>query len=453
MWKKVLFVLAAALLIITLTPPTLSLAKLTGEEKPVAQVRGLWQWWYSVLRPQPHLAPSAITTHPARPPFGVNTFLEQEALPEVRDQAMQMIHEAGFAWLRQEFPWYDIEIHGKGDFSDRRHLDTVGEISAWDKYDNIVTLAEQNDLEIIARLSAPPAWSRAQPPEVSGAFAPPDNVADYGDFVAEVVGRYRGRVTYFQLWNEPNIYPEWGEQNVDPVAYTELLCTGYQRAKEANPEAVIIAGAMAPTIAMDGRNMNDLIFLQRMYDAGAGACFDILAAQGYGLFSGAGDQRLRPTVINYPHNLLLRDVMVRNGDSAKPIWISEVGWNVVPDGIPPVFGQVTEAVQAQYAVEAYERAQMEWPWVGVVNTWFFKRATDTEKDQPMYYFRLVEPDFTPLPVYDALKGYLPDAAANPPTPRSDYYYTWMRLRPLLALSSGALLFFLTLHFCTPKREA
>ncbi|MEI2612538.1 MAG: hypothetical protein V9G20_28185 [Candidatus Promineifilaceae bacterium] len=106
--------------------------------------------------------------------------------------------------------------------------------------------------------------------------------------------------------------------------------------------------------------------------------------------------------------------MVRNGDAAKPIWISEVGWNVVPDGIPPVFGQVTEDLQAQYAVEAYQRAQTEWPWVGVVNTWFFKRATDTEKDQPMYYFRLVEPDFTPLPVYDALKGYLPDAAAISP---------------------------------------
>jgi hypothetical protein len=40
--------------------------------------------------------------------------------------------------------------------------------------------------------------------------------------------------------------------------------------------------------------------------------------------------------------------------------------------------------------------------MGVVNAWFFKRATDTEIDQPMYYFRMVEPDFTPLPVYHAL---------------------------------------------------
>jgi hypothetical protein len=50
--------------------------------------------------------------------------------------------------------------------------------------------------------------------------------------------------------------------------------------------------------------------------------------------------------------------------------------------------------------------------VGVVNVWFFKRATDTESDQAMYYFRLVEPDFTPMPVYDALAQYFHSSEAR-----------------------------------------
>ncbi|MFQ6001474.1 MAG: hypothetical protein ACE5LG_07360, partial [Anaerolineae bacterium] len=66
-------------------------------------------------------------------------------------------------------------------------------------------------------------------------------------------------------------------------------------------------------------------------------------------------------------------------------------------------GRVSEELQAQYAVRAYERAQEEWPWMGVMSYWFFKRADDREKDQPFYYFRLVEPDFTPHPAYWALK--------------------------------------------------
>jgi hypothetical protein len=41
----------------------------------------------------------------------------------------------------------------------------------------------------------------------------------------------------------------------------------------------------------------------------------------------------------------------------------------------------------------------------VVNYWFFKRASDAEMDQSWYYFRMLEPDFTPLPVYDAMRAY------------------------------------------------
>ncbi|MEZ4516995.1 MAG: hypothetical protein R3C44_09225 [Chloroflexota bacterium] len=42
---------------------------------------------------------------------------------------------------------------------------------------------------------------------------------------------------------------------------------------------------MTPTVANNGRNMNDLIFLERMYAAGAGDCFDIMSAQGTALWS------------------------------------------------------------------------------------------------------------------------------------------------------------------------
>jgi hypothetical protein len=87
-----------------------------------------------------------------------------------------------------------------------------------------------------------------------------------------------------------------------------------------------------------------------------------------------------------------------------------MGWNAAPPELAAPFGRVTEEQQARYAVLAYQRAQDEWPWVGVVFTWFFKRADERERDQPMYYFRLVDPDFTPRPVYGALR----ELAASPP---------------------------------------
>jgi hypothetical protein len=252
-----------------------------------------------------------------------------------------------------------------------------------------------------------------------GAFAPPDDLTDYGDFVEAVASRYRGRIPAYQIWNEPNIYPEWGEYAISAEEYTLLLKEGYTRVKAANPEAIVVMGALAATIELDPvrrydasghptspGGLSDVLFLQQMYQAGAAPYFDVLAMQGYGLWSGPTDRRMQPRVLNFSRPLYIRDVMVRHGDAHKPIWLSELGWNAVPpdSGIPPVYGQVTPEQQGRYAALAYQRIQQEWPWLGVGFYWFFKQADDRERDSnPQYYFRMVEPDFTPLPVYEAIK--------------------------------------------------
>jgi len=415
-FARVLALLAVLVLAGCAATPSGWLFAWTGEEEPLGQIRGGLQLIGDLLRPRPRTAPYQPVAHAGVNPFGINVFLEQEVEPWKRERTVQMVAEAGFHWLRQEFPWEDIEIHGKGDFVDRRNdLDGDGQpdpVDAWAKYDQIVDLADRYGLEVIARLSNPPPWSRADG-DARGTYAPPDDFEDFGDYVYTVVSRYRGRIRYYQIWNEPNIYPEWGEQPVDPEAYTRLLCTAYRRAREADPDVVIISGALAQTISLDpgpgpGLGLNDLVFLQRMYNAGAADCFDVLAVNDYMLWSGPTDHRLQPLHINYARPVFVRDVMVANGDADKPIWISEMNANALPPDHPayPAYGRVTLQQQARYAPLAYQRAMEEWPWVGVVNFWFFKRPSDLERDQAWYYFRMVEPDFTPLPVYDAMRAYI-----------------------------------------------
>jgi hypothetical protein len=383
----------------------------TGEEEPVKQLYGFVGYLGNLTRRQPVTATVTPTLHPVTNPLGINTFLDLEVEPAKRERSIQMIADAGFAWIRQQFRWDDIEISGRGNFvDDRNDLNGDGSkdaIDAWAKYDNIVSLATQYRLSIIARVGSVPAW--AQSAGALAGYAPPADPQDFAAFAGVLAERYKGRIQFYQIWNEPNIYPEWGAQPVNPEAYTDLLCRAYRAIRAADPTAVVISGALAPTIDLSGTNLNDHIFLQRMYAMGAGECFDILGAQGYGLFSGPTDRRMRITQLNFAHMLWLRDQMIANGDAAKPIWIGEMAWNPVPDA-PDIadrmrFGQVTEEQGARYAVEAYERARTEWPFVGVISYWFFKRPADYEKNQSFYYFRMVEPDFTPLPVYDALKTY------------------------------------------------
>lgn len=381
-----------------------TLADITGEQDSSYQLRALGFLVLSLFQPPHNTADEAAIPYTDMPPFGVNTFFEQEVEEAKIRKGMALLRDAGFKFIRQEFPWEDLEKPHKGEF-----FDTKFNHSTWDKYDRIVALASEYNLQIIARLDHPPTWTRADA-NARGNFAPPDNFDDYGDFVKVVVTRYRGKIKYYQLWNEPNIFPEWGEQPVNAGDYTRLLKIGYERAKQADPQAVIISAGLAQTLETGPRNVSDLIFLQQMYDAGAKNYFDILAVMNYGLFTGPGDHRADSSRTNFSRPVLLREIMVKNGDAEKPMWAMEIGWNALPlDFENAPYGRVNTEQQARYAAQAYERAQNEWAWMGVMNYWFFKRAYDNERDQPFFYFRLFDPDFTPLPVYDALRTYIASA--------------------------------------------
>ena len=242
-----------------------TLWEVTGETEPLEQLLGFGQYLVRWTRAQPDTQPFASIPLADVNPFGVNTFLEQEVEPAKRERQAQMIAEAGFGWIRQQFPWEDIEIHAKGDFTDRRNLDVHGEISAWDKYDHIVALAGQYGLRIMARRNMP-AWTcrRAQ------TLPPPADLQDFVDYAVAVATRYRGRIQHYRVWNEPNLY-EWGEQTVNAEAYTDLL-SAPRALKAVDPQILVITGAIGPTIDLSGRNAYDVLYLQRMYQAGAGAC-------------------------------------------------------------------------------------------------------------------------------------------------------------------------------------
>ncbi len=350
-------------------------------------------------------------------PLGVNVFLEKEADFSKVEHTLQMVRDGGFRWVRQTFPWNDIEIHAKGDYIDRR--DPNHPVDAWAKYDRIVDACLRYGLEIIARLDAPPVWARIPGDDVNAyPKGPPANYKDYGDFVEAVARRYRGRIRYYQIWNEPNLVGEWGGHPVNPEEYTALLKEAYTRIKAVDPQAVVITAALAPTAEQTVANLNDVLFLEGMYRAGAARYFDILSTMLYGLGQPPDSRRTDLKYLNFSRPILLRRVMEKYGDAAKPIWISEYSWISLPPGWEEeckqrtdnpcgqnIWGQsVDEQTQARWLVEGYRRAQAEWPWMGVMCVWYF-REPDPHPEQPANYFAIVRPDFTPRPAYEALKEY------------------------------------------------
>src|SRR5712691_488273 len=333
----------------------------------------------------------------AGPRIGMNVFLEQEVEPEKRQRSLELLQQAGVTLIRQQVPWEQIEPVDKG-----QTIDPNFGVSTWAKFDDIVDRANALGLSLILRLDTSPRW--ALPADAADGLGPPLRDEDYWDFVAQVARRYRGRVAAYQIWNEPNLNSEWGRRPPDAAAYLRLLRGASAHIHSIDPSAHVVLAAMAPTLTENADALNELVYMQQLYGAGARGAFDVLAVQAYGLRGGPDDPRIDRSDVTFSRPLLVRQLMERNGDGATPVWATEMGWNVNPPSFAEQrFGRVTPSLQARYTARAFERSGEQWPWMQVMYVWYWKRPDNTNRDQDWFWFRVADPDFTLQPVYYALR--------------------------------------------------
>ena len=343
----------------------------------------------SVLAAVPLGPQQTVTT--INPKMGVHTRLTDEAEEWKIKRSLEMVREMGAPWIVEYFPWAYYEPE-PGRFG-------------WNHPDTVIAHATRQGLTVVARLGFAPEWAR--PAGTIPLYLDEEHYVDFGRFAAAFAARYRGQVDYIILWNEPNLSQECGYRPVDPESYTQLLRVVYPMVKEANPDVQVLAGALAPTLAPAGSEwgMNDLIYLQRMYDAGAAAYFDVLAIHAYG-WSFDADDAPDPEVVNFRRAELLRDVMVRNGDGDKQAIITESGWNDHPRWTRAV----SPGRRIANTIRAYEIAA-DWPWLDAIAMWAFRYPWDAKNYQDDYTF--VGVDFEPKPIYWEVQAYARGAGDSP----------------------------------------
>jgi len=324
----------------------------------------------------------------ANPLVGVHTRLTDEVEEWKIQRSLEMVREMGAPWIVEFFPWAYIE-RAPGRFD-------------WTHADVIVDHAEAQGLTVVARMGWVPDWARpaAGGQETTPTYLDADHIDEFAAFVAAFVSRYRGRVEHIIVWNEPNLSFEWGYRPVDPTGYVDMLRAVYSAAHETNPDVIVLGGALAPTLEPAGSpaGLDDLEYLEAMYEAGAASALDGLAVHAYGLgFPPQAEPA--PDVINFRRTELLRDVMVAHGDASKPVYITEAGWNDHPRWARAV----RPAQRVTYTVDAYEWALRQWPWCRCLAMWALRYPAPLHNYQDNYAF--VTPDFRPRPVYLAVQAY------------------------------------------------
>jgi hypothetical protein len=352
-------------------------------------------------------APVTMTS----PDYGMQVFLFWQE--EIADRDLQLVQDAGFGWVKQEFAWREIEGAGKGSFD-------------WSRTDRVMNQIDAHGLKVIARLGVQPDWAGGGYPEVG----PPNNLQDFVDFATAVATRYQGRIDAYQIWNEPNLSREWGNRPPNAAEYTEMLQATYQAIKAVDPYPIIISAGMAPTTRNDDVARPDTYYIQEMYDAGAQPYFDALGVHGAGYASSPetdpaevartpglanpGDfkpennvpEELR-RVYCFRHVEDVREVMVSNGDTDKRGVLLEFGWTIDPRPDSPYnWHAVTAAEQDKYFQRAYAYAKENWqPWIGVMSLIYIANPQWTRDDEQTYWSIIYPtyPELTYAPAYIGLK--------------------------------------------------
>ena len=340
----------------------------------------------SLIRP----APRAITfgdpvpVRTTKPIMGVHTRLTDEVEEWKIQRTLQMVREMGASWIVEFFPWAYYQAED-------------GSV-AWEHPDLVVGHARANGLKVIARIGYTPEWAR--PADTPMTYLDHDAYDDFAAFAAAFATRYRGTVDTIIVGNEPNLSFEWGYRPATAQDYVDLLKAVYPAVKAANPDATVLAGALAPTLEPEGSPwaINDLTFLNNMYEAGAADYFDALAVHAYGLTFPATAEP-DAAVLNFRRIELVRQIMIEHGDAATPVFVTESGWNDHPRWTMAV----RPGQRIQYTLDALDYAATNWSYVKSLAIWAFRYPAPTRSYPD--YFTLVTPEFVAKPIYDDLKEY------------------------------------------------
>lgn len=306
--------------------------------------------------------------------LSVGTFSQESPSPfgmcinmgsaEATEKAAQWAVPLGVKWMRQDFPWYGIEPE-KGKFQ-------------WGSLDAIVDVGLKHGISTLGIVTYAPPWIGHDP-------STDEERELFANFVSQTVLHFKGRIRYWEIWNEPNIGTFW-KPRPNASDYAKALKAAYQAAKRADPDCKLLGPC---TLAIDAP------FIEKVLAEGAIDYFDILSVHPYRDLRDIDLNKDLPDVDLIDDLQEVRRLMAKYG-SVKPIWITEMGRNT---SLAPEGEGISEEAQANYSVKMYVVA-----FAGGVEKFFQYHLKEGGED-PYYteqHYGVLRRDWSPKPSYFAV---------------------------------------------------
>jgi len=240
-----------------------------------------------------------------------------------------------------------------------------------------------------------PPLGSAHPPDrglYSVFWAPttPEQIRAFNNYVRWTVDHFRGRVQYYEIWNEPSEY-FWNPQP-SPGAYAALAREVISTVHETDPKAKVVFGAFGLTEREFPRQAIE-----------ACRCADGIDVFSYHTYPDFG-RNLNPEALDEPAHAKESPALLREMVRKLPAIRGDIAfWNDEFNS-PPSWEDSDESVQAKYIARemVYDRA------AGVRTfVWELIPGVDGNQgdDYGLTHGMMMRPnDFTPRPAFQALQN-------------------------------------------------
>lgn len=262
-----------------------------------------------------------------RVPLGLcEDYPEETTTAAIYNADFDLLDRAGIDLLRISFGWDGIEAEADGEY----------DWLFWDDY--VRTAVDEHGITLIPYVMYTPRWASRTKDDATFWRSPPEDFEQFGEFVFDLVTRYKDRIHSWELWNEPDI--EWYWMGT-PEEFAEYVKVGAEAVRRADPEATVVLGGIA----------YQPDFIRTLFrDHGVSPYVDVVNMHNYyetwhhGAIEGIGE---------YIRHV--DEVVERYGDG-QPLWMAEVGYSTVRDG-----AHVSDDYTAYYDYEhtpAYQAVQL-----------------------------------------------------------------------------------------------
>lgn len=225
------------------------------------------------------------------PPFGAQiVWPNQPNLIPLLDR----LQEGGIRWVRFDLAWWSIVEYAPGGYNFNP--------GDWQTDAALAAMKARNIEPIVILCYGHPSYDgQTGPSSAAGRKA-------FGDYAVAAAQRYKDSITYWEIWNEPNLEQFWGT-TPNAENYARLVNEVAPRIRAADPSSRIIGGATS---------LIDNTYLESCFQVGMLDSVDIITIHPY--------RQSAPESINAEVQTL-RDLIASHTTRKIDIWSGEWGYN------------------------------------------------------------------------------------------------------------------------------